>query len=336
MLGRVSASTWDGSAGYSQSEYGIHAEHVTVGPGSEHACGCYVEFFTGWAVVPDAGGVLVGVVVPDGGGAASGTAASATGFGNAEKVLRPESKGKQIQWGRPGLQEEHGLQSKAVSETLSIVCRSLHCESCVASWFVQSGGATKGGGHASWSFTPVCGQGNSILGTEETPWNWFGGLPGSCCQRATKLRPRRDSSVWTRPASGCRVGLGERRPRVELGRVFPRGRGEASWWKSTEEAGLFKWLCWVVKCLTLTCTYCSEVFGPWVAPKCWVGPLEEAERRMPPMELWIDGASCSIEAQGFKILENAVWVWSGALGPPSYHSTVFRNVFYLLPGQLKM
>ena len=47
MLGRVSASTWDGSAGYSESEYGIHAEHVAVGPGSEHACGCYVEFFTG-------------------------------------------------------------------------------------------------------------------------------------------------------------------------------------------------------------------------------------------------------------------------------------------------
>ena len=47
MFGRVSASTWDGSAGYSQSEYGIHAKHVTVGPGSEHVCGCYVEFFTG-------------------------------------------------------------------------------------------------------------------------------------------------------------------------------------------------------------------------------------------------------------------------------------------------
>ena len=74
-------------------------------------------------------------------------------------------------------------------------------------------------------------------------------------------------------------------PIVELGHVFPRGRGETSWWKSPEEAGLFKGLYGVIKYLTLTCTYCSKVFGPWVAPKCWAGPLEEVERRMPPMEL---------------------------------------------------
>ena len=161
--------------------------------------------------------------------------------------------------------------------------------------------------------------------------------------------PNLPSSSWTSQCFPCRwawllplawqcqqafSGTQNHGKWMELGHVFPRGGGEASWWKSPEEAGLFKGLCGVVKYLTLTCTYCSEVFGPWVAPKCWAGPLEEAERRMPPMELWIDGARCSIEAQGFKILENAVLVWSGALGPPSCHSTVFGNVFYILVGQL--
>ena len=81
------------------------------------------------------------------------------------------------------------------------------------------------------------------------------------------------------------LALEEEDPEWNLDMFFPRGRGEASWWKSPEEAGLFKGLCGVIKYLTLTCTYCSKVFGPWVAPKCWAGPLEEAERRMPPMEL---------------------------------------------------
>ena len=332
MLGRVSVSTWDGSAGCSQSEYGIHSEHITVGPGSEHACGCYVEFFTGWAVVPDTGGVLAGVVVPDGGGAASGTAASATGSGNAEKVLQPESKGKQIQWGRPGLQEEHGLQGRAVSETLSIVCRSLHCER-VELYRVE--GQRK----------------EEVMHHDRLQQCEDRAIPFWVQRKrhGTGLEASQEAAVEGPPSSDLdetvaygqnlpqdvKLALEEKDPEWNLDMFFqeeeerPRGG-------STEEARLFKGLCGVVKYLTLTCTYCSKVFGPWVAPKCWAGPLEEADRRMPLMELWIDGASCNIEAQGFKILESAVWVWSCALGPPSYHSTVFRNVFYLLPGQLEM
>ena len=32
-------------------------------------------------------------------------------------------------------------------------------------------------------------------------------------------------------------------------------------------------------------TYCGKVFGPWVPPRCWPGPLEVVERRMCYMEL---------------------------------------------------
>ena len=138
----------------------------------------------------------------------------------------------------------------------------------------------------------------------ETTWSWFGEFPVRGQRKCSGPRSWWDIRLWGRAPCGTGSGQGGRRARVKPGSIVSRGR----WWEtpgrtSEEKARLFKRLCWVVQMITLTFTYCVKVFGPWVAPTCCAAPQEGVGRRMSPMHLQIDGASYSMEAHVFKIVE---------------------------------
>ena len=83
------------------------------------------------------------VVVTDGGSSSSDKTASSTSSADSEEILWLKGKVTEVRWRGPRVQEKHGMQSRSITQVVPVVCRSFHCQSCIAKWLYRVEGQRK-------------------------------------------------------------------------------------------------------------------------------------------------------------------------------------------------